>query len=143
MDELQKLDRDVSPRQEETAATPAPRKTRQAYSKVRRELNEEELLNPAVHRLLVNELDRMEEEVADHRHFRDDFYKCDKECAVLRGARTQHLAVQIVKDVCFVTGGALAGIGPSLWHSPPYGLVVVLVAFVLIICGIVCRIIEK
>jgi hypothetical protein len=143
MDEIQKLDQDVSPRPEESVATPVPRKTRQAYSKVRRELDEGELQNPAVQRLLVNELDRLEEEVDELRHLRRDFSVCDKERAVLKAARKQHIAVQIIKDVCFVTGGVLAGIGPSLWQSPPYGLTILLVAFALIVCGTVCRIIEK
>ena len=143
MDEAQKLDQDVGLPQEETAQPVAARKTRQAYSKVRRELNEEEMLTPAVHRLLVNDIDRLEEEVGDLRHFRDDFYKCAEERAVLKGARNQQLAVQIVKDVCFATGGWLTGMSQGLWNNPPYGTVVLLTGFALIICGIVCRIVEK
>jgi hypothetical protein len=143
MSEAQKIDQDVSPQQDETARPDASRKTRQAYSKLRRELNEEELQNPAVQRVLVNELDRLEDEAAELRQFRKDFYVCDKEKAVLEGAHKQKIAVQIVKDVCFVTGGSLVGIGPTLWSTQPYGLIVLLIGFALIICGVVCRIVER
>lgn len=137
-----KIDQDVSPHADEPSQA-AQRKTRQAYSKVRRELNEEELQNPSVQRVLVNELDRLEDVVTELQHFRNDFHECDKAKAVLEAAKKQNIAVQIVRDVCFVAGGSLVGIAPSLWKNAPYGLVVLLVGFSLIVCGAVCRFIEK
>ena len=69
MPEPEKIDQDVSPHVDEPAST-GQRKARKAYSKVRRELSEEELQNPSVQRVLVNELDRLEDEVTESRHFR-------------------------------------------------------------------------
>ena len=142
MSEAQKIDQDVSPRADETSQS-APRKTRQAYSKVRRELSEDELQNPSVQRVLVNELDRLEDEASELRHYRKDFHECDKAKAVLEAKGKQNIAVQIVKDVCFVTGGSLVGIAPSLWSNAPFGHVVLLIGFALIVCGAVCRFIER
>src|SRR5665647_1516759 len=121
MPEPEKIDQDVSPHVDEPAST-GQRKARKAYSKVRRELSEEELQNPSVQRVLVNELDRLEDEVTESRHFREDFHKCDKAKAVLEAGKKQNIAVQIVKDVCFVVGGTLVGVAPSLWSNAPYGL---------------------
>jgi hypothetical protein len=143
MSEGLKIDQDVNPQQGAAGEGAGPPKLRQAYSKVRRELSEDELQNPVVQRLLVNDLDRIEGEVAELRHFRDEFHKCDKAKAVLEGARKQKIAVQIVKDVCFFAGGALVGIAPSLWGTPHCGLTILLTGFALIICGIVCRVVEK
>lgn len=59
------------------------RKGRQALSNVRRELSEEELSSPAVQRMLLDELDRLETEAGELKEFKDRFYSADKDAAVL------------------------------------------------------------
>ena len=60
------------------------RKGRQALSKVRRELSEEEMSSPAVQRMLLDELERLEMEASELREFKDKFHTTDKDAAVLR-----------------------------------------------------------
>ena len=55
-------------------------------SNVRRELSEEELSSPAVQRMLLDELDRLETEAGElkeFKEFKDRFYSADKDAAVL------------------------------------------------------------
>ena len=53
------------------------RKGRQALSNVPRELSEEEISSPAVQRMLLDELDRLETEAGELGEFKDRFYSAD------------------------------------------------------------------
>lgn len=109
------------------------RKGRQALSNVRRELSEEEISSPAVQRMLLDELDRLETEAGELREFKDRFYAADKEAAVLR----ERLRGSVARDAGLGVGAAMLGFAPSLWSSQPAGWIVValgvaLVAFALL-----------
>ncbi|MDR3456116.1 MAG: hypothetical protein P4N60_01615 [Verrucomicrobiae bacterium] len=144
MGDAQQLDQDSSPQQGQAAPESAPSKAKQAYSKLRRELNEDELKeNSAAIRFLLKDLDRLYDEGNELKDFRERFHACDKDKAVLEAKKGQKITVQIIKDVCFVAGGSMVGLAPTLWITPYAGLTTLLLGISLIICGIVCRIIER
>lgn len=65
----------------EAGSTPVKvpdRKVHRAYSKVRRELSEDELVTPGAQRLLLDELDRLQRQVDELAAYRTQFHEADK-----------------------------------------------------------------
>ena len=119
-----------------TAGTvPGKGKGRQALSKVRRELSEEESSSPAVQRMLLDDLERLETEASELREFKDRFHATDKDAAVLR----QRLRASGARDGSLAVGAALIGLAPSLWPHPPIGWIVVGLGVVLIVLAVAKR----
>jgi hypothetical protein len=56
----------------ETSAPSSPKKGRQAFKTVTRELSEEDLANPAVQKLLLDDLDRLETENEEQKKWGTD-----------------------------------------------------------------------
>ena len=106
---------DMEPR--EGGSAQGNRKGRQALSNVRRELSEEEISSPAVQRMLLDELDRLETEAGELREFKDRFYSADKDAAVLR----ERLRASVARDSGLAIGAAMLGLVPSLGHSSRSG----------------------
>ena len=111
------------------------RKARKALSNVRRELSEEELKSPAVQRMLLDELERLEIEVGDLRVFKDSFYSADKDAAVLR----ERLRASVARDSGLAIGAAILGLAPSLWSSQPVGGIVVALGVALVVFALLAK----
>lgn len=106
----------------------APLSKRKALSKLRRELSEDESGTPAVQRMLLDEVERLETEVDELRQFRDRFHSADKDAEVLR----ERLRESVARDGSLAIGAAILGLAPSLWSSQPIGWIVMALGFVLV-----------
>ena len=74
---------------------PSPPKGPRAFHNISRELTEEDLANPspAVQKLLLNEIDRLEIEKEEYRSYVELFHKADRKVAVLeQKSRTAFLS---------------------------------------------------
>ncbi len=142
MSEPEKLDQESKGTREEKTTESA--KPRRAFLKVRRELSEEELSSPAAHRLLLDELDRSEQQVIELSGFRERFHKIDKEKAVLDEKMHKSLASEIIFALCLTIGAALMGLSPFFWNmKTEVGLASFVIGIILIIGGIVLRAVLK
>lgn len=124
---------DMEPREDGSAQ--GNRKGRQALSNVRRELSEEEISSPAVQRMLLDELDRLETEAGELREFKDRFYSADKDAAVLR----ERLRASVARDSGLAIGAAMLGLVPSLWAFQPIGWVVTALGVSLVVFALVAK----
>ena len=104
-------------------------KGKRAFQNITRELSDDDLTKPAVGKLLLNELDRLESENAELRNYREQFQEADKKVAVLQEKNKTHLAAEIISGGCFAIGGVLLGHG----MSQPSGWIIVCGAIVFII----------
>lgn len=116
---------------------------RQAFSKVRRPLSEEELSSPAVQRLLLDELDRLEQLVSELSEYQNSFHELEKELAMLRERTRKSTALEILSGVCLTFGACLIGLTPYLWRSRLQGYLSLVIGGSLIICGIISRALRK
>ena len=105
-------------------------KGKQAFQNITRELSDDDLKNPAVGKLLLNEIDRLEIENDELGDYKEQFHEADKKVAVLKEKNKTHLATQIISGGCFTIGGVLLGHGIS---EPSDGRIIVCGALVLII----------
>lgn len=125
-------------------AVPEPQPTksksqRKAFSSLRRELTDKELSSPAVQRLLLDEIDRLEEDNTELAGYRGRFYEADKKAAILEQRNSIRVAQEIVSLSCITIGGAALGYAPSVWGSQPSGFIALGFGVVLVICGIVAK----
>ena len=97
---------------------------KRAFENITRELSDDDLTKPAVGKLLLNELDRLEIENDEQKkrleiendklsNYREKFHEADKKVAVLQEKNKTHLAAEIISGGCFAIGGVLLGHGMS------------------------------
>lgn len=131
---------------EDTGTEPielSKRKGRQAFRKVTRELSDEDLANPAVQRLLLDELDRLEVANEDLSSVRDQFHRADKRAAVLEEKLKVNVGFEILSGGCLAIGAAAMGLSRALWSTQPTGLIVLLLGAVLIAVGIFAKVVKR
>ena len=90
-------------------------KGKRTFQNITRELSDKDLTNPAVGKLLLNELDRLEIENDELKKrlenendklskYREKFHESDKKVAVLQKKNKTHLAAEIISGGCFAIG---------------------------------------
>ena len=127
----------------ESSAPSSPKKGRQAFKTVTRELSEEDLANPAVQKLLLDDLDRLETENEEHKRYREKFHDADKRVAVLEEKGKTAVAIEILSGACLTIGAAALGYAKVLWSSQPSGWMALVFGFVLLISGIVAKVVKR
>ncbi|WP_114941749.1 hypothetical protein [Mucilaginibacter endophyticus] len=129
------VENDEEPSNAEPAKTPTLKKV-SAYQALKRNLSEEELTSPGTLKLMLNDIDRLNEEIEKLEKFRDQFYACDKDRAILTEKLNTNTAKEILYSVTITLGAILIGVGPSIWVlSSIYGVIDVLSGIVLLIGG--------
>ncbi len=91
------------------------KRRRRSFAKLRRELNEDELSSPAVQRLLLDEIERLESENSTLSELASKYYDVDKTVAVLKEKDKQNVAVEMMSSVGLALGAVALGSGPSIW----------------------------
>jgi len=112
------------------------------YSKLRRELSDEELTNPAVQKLLLSEIDRLEIRVAELELVEKNFHSVDKEKAILVERGKAVNAMEILYSICLAIGSGLIGLA-SLFEIKEKGWIPLICGAVLIIVGVISKIVKK
>lgn len=92
-----------------------PKRRRRSFTKLRRELNEEELSSPAVQKLLIDEIERLESENSSLSELASKYYDVDKTVAVLQEKDKQNVAMEVMSSVGLALGAVALGSGPSIW----------------------------
>ena len=119
-------------------------KGRKAFSKLRRELSDDELSSPAVQRLLIDDIERLEKDNGKLSDYQDSYYEADKRAAVLSEKLKTNVAQDVIFGVCLTVGAAIIGFAPSLWlPDKPYGLISVALGVILIIGGIASKVVKR
>ncbi|GMU66651.1 MAG: hypothetical protein AMXMBFR36_29250 [Acidobacteriota bacterium] len=118
-------------------------KGRQSLSKIRRELSDDELSSPAVQRMLVDEIERLERDNADLASYRDQFHAVDKRASVLEERSRKAIAAEIIFAVCLSVGSAAMGYAPSAWSSQPSGWLALIFGALIVLGGVVSRVVQR
>lgn len=94
-----------------------------AFSKLKRELQEEDLNNRGAQRLILNELDKYEVCKKQLEKYRDRFHIADKENAVLKAKLRSSASFEIMNSAMLTIGSILIGLTPSIQiDGKPYYL---------------------
>ena len=123
-------------KQEEILAVPSS-----PFVNIKRDLNEDDLKNPAVQRLLLSDNDKLEHQVHKLELINEKFHILDKECAVLREQLNKNTAFEIIFTTCIAIGSALCGISGLYWTQKGY--ILLLIGLGLTFGGILAKIFKK
>lgn len=119
-------------------------KGRKAFSKLRRELTDEELSSPAVQRMLLDDIERLEKETEKLGGYQDRYYVAETKAAVLNEKLKVNVAHDVIFGVCLTVGSAIVGFAPSLWlPDKPYGWIAIGLGMSLIIGGIASKVVKR
>ena len=127
-----------------TGAEPTKLKfRRKALSTLRRELSDKELLSPAVQKLLLDEIDRLEGENTELAGYRSRFHEADKQSAILAQKHRVSISQEVISMSCITVGGAALGYAPSIWSVQPTGALSLAFGVVLVLGGIVAKVVKS
>jgi len=114
-----------------SSAEPEVKQARGAFSKVKRELSDADLKKPAVGRLLLNQNDKYEQEIALLKDYKEKFHEADKRADVL-AERLRGVEKSITeKSILLTFGGLMAGFLPSLWSYQNFFWPAAIIALIL------------
>lgn len=94
-------------------------KARSAFSKVRRELSDEELSSASVVRLLLDTLERLERQVTEVSKSQERSHQTDIQKAVLEERIRKSIASDIMFGLSLTIGAMLIGLTFFLGHEAP------------------------
>ncbi|MDQ2975980.1 MAG: hypothetical protein M3R69_11300 [Acidobacteriota bacterium] len=134
---------DQEPQQIETSLPAVSIKERRSFSKLRRELSDDELLSPAIQRMLLDEIERLDKQVSGLENYRKGFYESDKRAAVLEQKVNRSLSSELIFGVCLCVGAASLGYAPAVWKSQPSGYLAIAFGVILIIGGTLSRLMRR
>jgi hypothetical protein len=127
---------------DESGSTPvkvsAP-KTRRAFSRLKRELTEEEMRESGVQKMILEDNERMEGENRELRAFRDRYYEASVKVAVFETERKRSIAWEVLSSGCLAIGAAVIGFAPAMWSSQPASWYVLMFGAIVLIIGVVSR----
>lgn len=116
---------------------------RRSLSRVRREMTDDELSQPAVQKMMLDELERLDRERDDLLPYREKFAEADKECAILKEKLKPKIAADVFFGGCTTIGSIMVGLAPSAWSVGMVGYAALGLGLALVLAGIVAKVILK
>lgn len=114
-------------------------KIRKVFSRLNRELSEEELATPGVQKMLVAYLEQVVAENTENREFQQKFYKKDKELAVAKEKQKNWLTMEIISTGCIAVGAAALVFVPEAWKTQPNGWIALVLGSLVTLIGIAAK----
>src|ERR1700690_4227555 len=96
-------------------------KSHRAFSRLKRELSDEELGSPGFQKLLLDYLAQADDENAALKSYRDRFHEADKRNGVLEKKLKTDTAAEVISMGSLAVGAAALGYAPSLWSTSHAG----------------------
>jgi hypothetical protein len=107
------------------------------YSKLWRELTEDDLSHPAVQKLIISNIDALESQVSELKVYETKYHHYDKQHAILKEKLEKYNSHEILYSICLAAGSWLIWFG-SILDKP---IIVILVGVLLIISWISSKVI--
>jgi hypothetical protein len=114
-------------------------KAKKALSRIDRALNPEEIHQSGVQKMIVQDLERIEDENKELRRFRDDYYGVAQRVAVLEAKRKHAIGWEVLSTGCIALGSVATGFASALWSSQPTGWQVLIIGALILLSGIIAR----
>ncbi|WP_057831290.1 DUF2892 domain-containing protein [Colwellia sp. TT2012] len=111
------------------------------YSKIRREISEDDLQSPAVQRLLLGEVDRLQTQISDLELIKIKYHVADKQTAILNEKIKALTSHEVLYGICLTIGSAIIGLASLLWASG-YGIVAIAIGSVLVVGGVISKVLK-
>jgi hypothetical protein len=128
----------------EGAPTAATTGRRASFRDLRRQLTEEDLRQPGVQKLLIEDFEKAEMECEALRCYLEKFHESDKQVAILNEKLKLDNALEIVTGVGLAGGSAIMGVAPSFWGvSTLQGEVALLIGALFVFGAIAAKVVHR
>jgi hypothetical protein len=121
-------------------ATP---KARRSLSRIKRELSDEELSTSGVQKMLIDEVERLDDENRALQRYRDRYYVTETQAAVLKEKLQSNTAIEVIINAAFAVGAAALGYVPAVWSTQPTGWITLIFGGCLIAAGILAKVARR
>lgn len=117
-----------------------------AFSKINRELTEEDLKSPGTQRLILNELDKYESCKAELDFYREQYYERSADCKVYEEKLKSNTTNEVASGFLLAFGPSLMTLTPSIvdkngeWYY--LSTIVLIIGIILLAGGIIAKIIK-
>lgn len=111
------------------------------YSRIRREISEEDLASPAVQRILLSEVDKLQTQVNELELIESKFHITDKKAAILEEKLKAVNSHEVLYSLALTIGSVVIGLASVIWDSG-YGWVAIAIGSILVVGGIVSRVMK-
>ena len=118
-------------------------KARKALSTLKRELSDDDLLSAGVQKMLLGELDKLEEEKLELTRYREQYHQVALELAIANSKVKISVAADAIFGGMMTLGALIAGYAASVWDKPPTGYLCLVTGAAAIGIGIVAKVIMK
>lgn len=118
-----------------------------AFSKINRELTEDDLKSPGTQRLILNELDKYEACKAELDFYRKHYYEVTSECKVYEEKLKSNTTNEVASGFLLALGPSLMTLAPSIvnkngdWYY--LSTIVLFIGILLLSGGIIAKIIKR
>ena len=122
------------------------KKSTRAFSKISRELSEDDLKSPGTQRLLLNEIDQFEECKTELDKYRTLYFERNTDCAVYEEKLKSNATLEVATSSLLALGPALMSLSPSItnkegeWYY--LSTIILILGLVMLIGGITAKIIK-
>jgi hypothetical protein len=89
-----------------------------AYSKISRELSDTDLSNPSISRLLIAQIDSLEQDKSSLKVYETEYHKKDKELAKYIIKSNKNIAFEILSQFSLTLGGGLLSVSTLDFSNP-------------------------
>lgn len=114
------------------------------YTNIQREISEQDLQTPAVQRILLGEVDKLQNKVDSLELVQNQFHNIDKKAAILEEKLKSTNAHEILYTFSLTIGSVIIGLSPTLWSTKNnHGIIALIVGAILIVGGIASKVIKK
>lgn len=119
------------------------------YSNIKREITEEDLKSPAVQRILLSEVDKLENRTLDledilknntedFNSLKDNYHSADKKNGILEEKFKTSKSQEILYSFCLTSGSIIIGLSKTVWDQGLGGIFLG-IGFFLIIGGLISK----
>ncbi|MBZ9870499.1 hypothetical protein LB542_06470 [Mesorhizobium sp. BR1-1-9] len=117
--------------------------SRRSFTAIRRELSEDDLKSPAVQKMLLDDTDRLDEELKEAKGFRERFHDADKQRAILQEKLKTHTGFEVMSSGCLAVGGAAFGYAPNIWAAQQTtSIILLLIAAIVTLAGLWAKVLR-
>ncbi len=111
------------------------------YSLIKRQISETDLESPAVQRILLGEVDKLQYRVMSLERIEEQFHAVDKECEVLKEKIKALTSQEVLYGFCLTIGAAIVGLSSLVWRDG-YGWAAIIIGTSLIIGAVLSKAIK-
>jgi len=118
-------------------------KSHPAFSRLKRELSDDELASPGVQKLLLDYLARAEDEIKQLKSFRDRYIESYSQNGILNERLKTSTGIEVISVATLTIGAAIAGAASSLWKDQPAGWLAIAFGAILVFAGIMAKVVRR